>query len=270
MLFRSPEYRPSNLIGKQPADYLQRSILRDLAAEGHIASPETKKEFLDKIQYITKEQAAKLIEEREDLPAGAGLIEQCRAYCRFGQIYNSRDVNTIADVRNLYQTNRSYDFDKKAALRDLVDDGYINSPDAQAKIEYLTETQEDQLLNRFGDALAGPRLRAKLMDLVSDGTIGGLEDEQFQSLSVRDAMHIISQNSEISRSKNERPASEKQKELLQKMERRGQIDLRKVNMETLSARKAHELIEANIQNQSRDLDPPTWLVSNFLVRPASS
>ena len=261
-----PEYRPSNLIGKQPADYLQRSILRDLAAEGHIASPETKKEFLDKIQYITKEQAAKLIEEREDLPAGAGLIEQCRAYCRFGQIYNSRDVNTIADVRNLYQTNRSYDFDKKAALRDLVDDGYINSPDAQAKIEYLTETQEDQLLNRYGDALAGPRLRAKLMDLVSDGTIGGLEDEQFQSLSVRDAMHIISQNSEISRSKNERPASEKQKELLQKMERRGQIDLRKVNMETLSARKAHELIEANIQNQSRDLEGPATEKQRQLIR----
>lgn len=261
-----PEYRPANLIGKQPADYLQRSILRDLATEGHIASPATKKEFLEKIQYITKEQAAKLIEEREDLPAGAGLIEQCRAYCRFGQIYNSRDVNTIADVQKLYQTNRSYDFDKKAALRDLVDDGFITSPDAQAKIEFLTEKQEDLLLDRYGDELAGPRVRAKIMDLVSDGTIGGLEDEHFQSLSVRDAMHIISQNSEISRSKNERPASGKQKELLQKMEQRGQIDLSKVNMETLSARKAHELIDANIRNQFGNLNGPATEKQRQMIR----
>ena len=261
-----PEYRPANLIGKQPADYLQRSILRDLAEEGHIATPETKKEFLDKIQYITKEQAAKLIEGREDLPAGARLIEQCRAYCRFGQIYNSRDVNTIADVQKLYQTNRSYDFDKKAALRDLVDDGFITSPDAQAKIEFLTEKQEDLLLDRYGDELAGPRVRAKIMDLVSDGTIGGLEDEHFQSLSVRDAMHIISQNSEISRSKNERPASGKQKELLQKMEQRGQIDLSKVNMETLSARKAHELIDANIRNQFGNLNGPATEKQRQMIR----
>ncbi|MBE6374661.1 MAG: hypothetical protein E7055_21680 [Lentisphaerae bacterium] len=261
-----PEYRPANLIGKQPADYLQRSILRDLAEEGHIATPETKKEFLDKIQYITKEQAAKLIEGREDLPAGARLIEQCRAYCRFGQIYNSRDVNTIADVQKLYQTNRSYDFDKKAALRDLVDDGFITSPDAQAKIEFLTEKQEDLLLDRYGDELAGPRVRAKIMDLVSDGAIGGLEDEHFQSLSVRDAMHIISQNSEISRSKNERPASGKQKELLQKMEQRGQIDLSKVNMETLSARKAHELIDANIRNQFGNLNGPATEKQRQMIR----
>lgn len=261
-----PEYRPANLIGKQPADYLQRSILRDLATEGHIASPTTKKEFLGKIQYITKEQAAKLIEEREDLPAGAGLIEQCRAYCRFGQIYNSRDVNTIADVQKLYQTNRSYDFDKKAALRDLVDDGFITSPDAQAKIEFLTEKQEDLLLDRYGDELAGPRVRAKIMDLVSDGAIGGLEDEHFQSLSVRNAMHIISQNSEISRSKNERPASGKQKELLQKMEQRGQIDLSKVNMETLSARKAHELIDANIRNQFGNLNGPATEKQRQMIR----
>ena len=261
-----PEYRPSNLIGKKPADYLQRSILRDLAEEGHIATPETKREFLDKIQFITREQAEKLIETREDLPAGAGLIEQCRAYCEFGQIYNSRDVNTIADVRNLYQTNRSYDFDKKAALRDLVDEGYISSPDALAKIEFLTGKQEDLLLNRFGDALAGPRIRAKLMELVSDGSIGALEDEQFQNLSVKDAMYVISQSSEISRTQNCKPASVKQKELLQKMEQRGQIDLSKIDLDHLSSKAAHDLIDANIRNQFGNLTGPATEKQRQMIR----
>ena len=261
-----PEYRPSNLIGKQPADYLQRSILRDLAEEGHIATSETKREFLDKIQFITKEQAEKLIEAREDLPAGAGLIEQCRAYCRFGQIFNQQDVNTIADVQQLYQTHRSYDFDKKAALRDLVDDGYINSPDAQAKIEFLSEKQEDQLLSRFGDALAGPRVRAKIMDMVSDGSIGALEDEHFQHLTVKDAMYIISQNSEISRTQNHKPATAKQKELLQKMEQRGQIDLSKTDLDRLSAKAAHDLIDANIKNQFGNLTGDATEKQRQLIR----
>ena len=261
-----PEYRPSNLIGKQPADYLQRSILRDLAEEGHIATPETKREFLDKLQFMTKEQAEKLIEGREDLPAGAGLIEQCRAYCAFGQIYNSRDVNTIADVRKLYQIHRSYDFDKKAALRDLVDDGYIKSPDAQAKIEFLTEKQEDQLLSRFGDVLAGPRVRAKIMDLVSDGSIGALEDEHFQHLTVKDAIYIISQNSDISRERDRRPATAKQKELLQKMEQRGQIDLSKTDLDHLSAKAAHDLIDANIRNQFGNLSGPATDKQRQLIR----
>ena len=261
-----PEYRPSNLIGKQPADYLQRSILRDLAEEGHIATSETKREFLDKIQFITKEQAEKLIEAREDLPAGAGLIEQCRAYCKFGQIFNQQDVNTIADVQQLYQTHRSYDFDKKAALRDLVDDGYINSPDAQAKIEFLSEKQEDQLLSRFGDALAGPRVRAKIMDMVSDGSIGALEDEHFQHLTVKDAMYIISQNSEISRTQNHKPATAKQKELLQKMEQRGQIDLSKTDLDRLSAKAAHDLIDANIKNQFGNLTGEATEKQRQLIR----
>ena len=261
-----PEYRPSNLIGKKPADYLQRSILRDLAEEGHIATPETKREFLDKIQFMTKEQAEKLIETREDLPAGAGLIEQCRAYCEFGQIYNSRDVNTIADVRNLYQTNRSNDFDKKAALRDLVDDGYIKSPDAQAKIEFLTEKQEELLLNRYGDALIGPRVRARIMDLVSDGSIGALEDDHFQKLTVKDAMYIVSQNSEISRSQNHKLASVKQKELLQKMEQRGQIDLSRIDLDHLSTKEAHDLIDANIKNQFGNLSGPATEKQRQMIR----
>ena len=261
-----PEYHPTNLIGNQPADYLQRSILRDLAVEGHIATSETKQEFLDKIQFITKEQAEKLIEGREDLPAGAGLIEQCRAYCKFGQIFNQRDVNTIADVQQLYQTHRSYDFDKKAALRDLVDDGYINSPDAQSKIAFLSETQEDQLLNRYGDALAGPRVRAKIMELVSDGKIGSLEDEHFQNLTVKDAMYIISQNSELSRTQNHKPASVKQKELLQKMEQRGQIDLSNTDLDHLSAKEAHDLIDANIKNQFGNLTGPATEKQRQMIR----
>jgi len=261
-----PEYKPSNLIGNKQADYLQRSILRDLAMEGHLASPETKQEFLNKIPFITSEQAAKLISGRENLPAGAGLIEQCRAYCRFGQIYNSRDIRTIADVRNLYQINRSFDFDKKAALRDLADDGYINSPDVQAKIEFLSSKQEDILLNRYGDALAGPRLRAKLMDLVSDGTIGALEDEHFQNLSVRDAMQLISRSSEISRSQDHKPASVKQKELLQKMEQRGQVDLTGVDLEHLSAKEAHELIDTVLKNQAADLAGPATEKQRCLIR----
>lgn len=261
-----PEYRPANLIGRKPADYLQRSILRDLALEGHIASPETKREFLDKIPFITKEQAKKLIDAREDLPAGAGLIEQCRAYCEFGQIYNSRDIRTIADVRNLYQTHRSYDFDKKAALRDLADAGYINSPDAQAKIEFLSEKQEEKLLDRYGDALAGPRVRAKLMELVADGRIGALEDERFQELSVKDAMYIISRNSEISRTRDPKPASDKQKELLRTMEQRGQIDLSKTDMEHLSAEDAHDLIEANIKKQFGNLAGPATEKQRQMIR----
>ena len=259
-----PEYRPSNLIGNRPADYLQKSILRDLVREGHIATPETRQEFLEKIPFITREQAAKLIEPLTGLPAGAGIIEQCRAYCEFGQIYNSRDVRTIADVQKLYQTHRSRDFDAKAALRDLVDDGYINSQDAHAKIEFLTEKQEAALLSRFGDAPAGPRIRAKLMDMISDGSIGALEDEHFQSLTIRSAMDIIAQQSAIV--KDRAPATEKQKELLRKMEQRGQIDLSKVNMDRLSADDAHSLIDAHIRNQPGNLSGPATEKQRQLIR----
>ena len=259
-----PQYRPANLIGNRPADYLQKSILRDLVREGHIATPETRQEFLEKIPYITREQAAKLIEPLTDRPAGSGLIEQCRSYCEFGQIYNSRDVRTIADVQKLYQTHRSRDFDAKAALRDLVDDGYINSQDAHAKIEFLTEKQEAALLARFGDAPAGPRIRAKLMDMISDGSIGALEDEHFQSLTIRSAMDIIAQQSAISRSHI--PATEKQKELLLKMEQRGQVDLSKVNLDRLSATDAHDLIDAHIRNQPGNLSGPATEKQRCLIR----
>lgn len=251
-----PEFRPSNLIGKYPADYLQKSILRDLAAEGHIAAHDTKQEFLDKMQFITKEQAEKLIEPYLDTPAGAGLIEQCRAYCEFGEIHNSRDIKTISDVRNLYQVHRSFDFDAKDALRDLVDDGFITSPDAQAKIEYLSPEMNEKLLSKFGDAPMGNRLRAKLMDLMSDGRLGSMEDDHFRNLTVKDAMYLIEQNSGISKSRFTHPASEKQKELLHTMERRGQIDLSKINMEKLTAHDAHVLIDANITNQVQNMEGP--------------
>ncbi len=259
-----PQYRPANLIGNRPADYLQKSILRDLVREGHIATPETRQEFLEKIQFITREQAAKLIEPLKDRPAGSGLIEQCRTYCEFGQIYNNRDVRTIADVQKLYQAHRSRDFDAKAALRDLVDDGYINSQDAHAKIEFLTEKQEASLLARFGDAPIGPRIRSKLMDMISDGSIGALEDEHFQNLTIRSAMDIIAQQSAIA--KDHVPATEKQKELLRKMEQRGQIDLSKVNMDRLSADDAHSLIDAHIRNQPENLSGPATEKQRQLIR----
>ena len=251
-----PEFRPANLLGKYPADYLQKSILRDLVAEGHIATPATRQEFLDKMQFITKEQAAELIAPRADLPAGAGLIEQCRAYCEFGEIHDSPAIKTIADVRNLYQVHRSFDFDAKAALRDLVDDGHITSPDAQAKIEYLSPVMDEKLLDKFGDAPMGSRVRARLLDLMADGAIGGMEEEHFRNLTVKDAMYIISMNSEIAKTYIPHPASARQKELLHTMEHRGQIDLSKVDMENLTAREAHNLIDVNIRNQSQNLAGP--------------
>ncbi|MBR4665745.1 MAG: hypothetical protein IKO93_17910, partial [Lentisphaeria bacterium] len=145
-------------------------------------------------------------------------------------------------------------------------DGYINSPDAQSKIAFLSETQEDQLLNRYGDALAGPRVRAKIMELVSDGKIGSLEDEHFQNLTVKDAMYIISQTSEISRTQNHKPASVKQKELLQKMEQRGQIDLSNTDLDHLSAKEAHDLIDANIKNQFGNLTGPATEKQRQMIR----
>ena len=147
-----------------------------------------------------------------------------------------------------------------------MDDGYINSPDAQSKIAFLSETQEDQLLNRYGDALAGPRVRAKIMELVSDGKIGSLEDEHFQNLTVKDAMYIISQNSEISQTQNHKPASVKQKELLQKMEQRGQIDLSNTDLDHLSAKEAHDLIDANIKNQFGNLTGPVTEKQRQMIR----
>jgi len=55
--------------------------------------------------------------------AGTGLLNQCRAYMESGRIFNAKEVRTIADVQRLYQVNRGLDFDKKAALKDLIEGG---------------------------------------------------------------------------------------------------------------------------------------------------
>ena len=241
-----PELKPTNLIGKRPADYLQRSILRDLIAEGHLATPETRAELLEKLVFITKEQAETLIRPHEKTPAGEGLLAQCRQYCEFGDIHPARDIRTIADVRDVYQHSRSFDFEAKAALRDLVDDGCIRSSDAMAKIEFLSPEMEDKLLAEYGNSPLGPRLRAKLMDLIADGEIGGMEDEYLQNLSVRQAMTIIRQTAERENSRSVLPATEKQKELLETMKRRGQLGSVQIDLSRLSRREAHDLIELNM------------------------
>ena len=251
-----PEYRPANLLSQPPADYLQRSVLRDLVAEGHLAAPETRREFLEKLPYITREQAAALIAPHEHTPAGAGLIEQCRAYCDFGGIHTAKAVRTIADVCTLYRTNRCFDPDLKAALRDLVDDGVIQSPDAKAKIDYLSEAMASRLLSRFGDAPMGGRLRTKLMDMMTDHAIGGMEDEQFRKLTVREAMQIIAGKNELDRFKHPVLATEKQKEVLRTMAQLKQIDLSQVDLKTLTVRKAHELIGEQLQRQAENAQGP--------------
>ena len=55
-----PQFKKINLLSHPQADYLQRSILRDLVAEGHIADRTTQEEFLSKLEYITSDQAKEL------------------------------------------------------------------------------------------------------------------------------------------------------------------------------------------------------------------
>ena len=85
-------------------------------------------------------------------------------------------------------------------------------------------------------------------------------------MTVKDAIYIISQNSEISRERDLRPATAKQKELLQKMEQRGQIDLSKTDLDRLSTKAAHDLIDANIRNQFGNLSGPATDKQRQLIR----
>ena len=245
-----PQFRKSNLFSQPQADYLQRSILRDLAAEGHIGSPETTEEFLQKLEFITETQAKELIQPHLGDAAGAGLMNQCRAYIESGKIFNDREIRTISDVQRLYQTNRGLDFDKKAALKDLIDGGYIQSSDALAKIKYTTDSQDDALIAKYGDAKIGRNLRARINDLIDDAKIGQIADEDFQQMSIAKGMRIIAANAEIEHFKHPM-ATPGQIELLRKMELRGQIDLHKIDLSKLRFRTADQWIKQNIKNPPR-------------------
>jgi hypothetical protein len=243
-----PEFKKANLFSQEQADYLQRSIIRDLAAEGHIATPETLPELLDKLELITSSQAKDLIEPHFETPAGSGLLNQCKAYIDSGKIHNPGNIATIADVYKLYQTHRGLDFDMKAAMRDLVDGGYIRTDDGLAKVKFTTAAQDAELIAKYGDVPAGNNLRARIFDLINDAKIGNLDDDQFKQLKVREAMQIIAQNAELEHFKNQSRASKGQKKLLQKMEARGSINLQKINLERLTFKAADQLIKQNLRN----------------------
>jgi len=250
-----PQFKKSNLFSQPQADYLQRSILRDLAAEGHIASPENVGEFLEKLEFITDAQAKELIKPHLGKSAGTGLLNQCRAYMESGKIFNAKEVRTIADVQRLYQVNRGMDFDKKAALKDLIEGGYIQSNDALAKIKFTTELQDDALIAKYSDARIGRNLRARINDLIDEAKIGQIADEDFQQMSISKGMQIIAANAELERSRHPM-ATPGQIALLQKMEQRGQIDLHKIDLTRLRFRTADQWIKQNINNPARNTHNP--------------
>ena len=229
-----PQFKKINLLSHPQADYLQRSILRDLVAEGHIANRTTQEEFLSKLEYITSDQAKELIEPHLQKAAGLGLLDQCRSYIENGQIVNPKEIKTIADVQRLYQIHRGFNQELKAALRDLLEAGVIQTEDGFAKIKFTTEAQDEALIMKFGDAPIGPNLRSKIFELIEEAKIGTLEDEHFKSLSVKQAMEIISTHSNLERSRRPNPATDKQKELLLKLEQRGVLDLSKINMDKIT------------------------------------
>lgn len=177
-------------------------------------------------------------------------MNQCRAYIESGKIFNDREIRTISDVQRLYQTNRGLDFDKKAALKDLIDGGYIQSSDALAKIKYTTDSQDDALIAKYGDAKIGRNLRARINDLIDDAKIGQIADEDFQQMSIAKGMRIIAANAEIEHFKHPM-ATPGQIELLRKMEQRGQIDLHKIDLSKLRFRTADQWIKQNIKNPPR-------------------
>lgn len=262
-----PGFKKSNLLAGKQADYLQRSILRDLIAEGHLATPETRKELLEKLDYITSEQAKSLIQLHLYNPAGAGLLGQCRAYIQSGRIVNPAQIRTISDVIRLYQTNRSLDFDTKAVLRDLISGGYIHSNDAMAKIQFTTQAQDEALIAKYGDAPIGPNLRARISDMIDNAEIGSLDDEDFQDMPIKKAMKLIADRAELDLFKGKTPlASEAQKDLLKRMEQNGSIDLSKVDLTRLTAAAADQLIHYNLSNAPRyaEKTPATIKQKNYL------
>ncbi|MBN2640922.1 MAG: hypothetical protein JXR78_04675 [Victivallales bacterium] len=243
-----PEFKEVNLLSCEQADYLQRSIIRDLATEGHIATPKTLPELLDKIEFITTSQAKEIIEPYLKTPAGSGLLTQAGAYIRSGKISSAANITTIADVCKLYQTHRGLNFDMKAALRDLIDGGYIQTRNALDKIKFTTAIQDEALIAKYGDAPIGNNLRSKIYNLINDARIGNMDDEQFSRLNISEALRLIAGNAELERFKNQSPASKGQKELLKKMEARGSVDLKKIDMQQLSFKAADQLIKKNIHN----------------------
>ena len=260
-----PQFRRTNLLSQPQADYLQRSILRDLVAEGHVADRSTQEEFLSKLEYITSDQAKELIEPHLQKSAGLGLLDQCRSYIENGKINQTKEIKTIADVQKLYQTNRGFNQELKAALRDLLEGGHIQTQDGFAKIKFTTEAQDEALIMRYGDAPIGSNLRFRIMELVADAKIGSFEDEHFKSLSVKQAMEIISSHSSLEQSRRPSPATAKQKELLLKLEQRKAIDLSKINIDKITFQAAHQLIEHAISKPVEDQNiPATAKQRNFI------
>ena len=212
-------------------------------------------EFLEKLEFITDAQAKELIKPHLGKSAGTGLLNQCRAYMESGKIFNEKEIKTIADVQRLYQVNRGMDFDKKAALKDLIEGGYIQSNDALAKIKFTTDLQDDALIAKYSDARIGRNLRARINDLIDEAKIGQIADEDFQQMSIYKGMQIIAANAELERSRHPM-ATQGQIALLQKMEQRGQIDLHKIDLTRLRFRTADQWIKQNINNPARNTHNP--------------
>ena len=118
---------------------------------------------------------------------------------------------------------------------------------------------------KYGDAPIGSNLRSRIFELIEEAKIGTLEDELFKNLSVKQAMEIISSHSDLERSRRPSPATEKQKELLLKLEQRGILDLSKINMDKITFQAAHQLIEQTINTQPEQQNiPATAKQRNFI------
>lgn len=262
-----PNFKKSNLLTQKQANYLQRSVIRDLVEEGHLASPEDKRELFEKINFITDAQAKELIAPYADAPAGDGLLTQCRSYIKSGQLYHPTEVKTIADVMNLYEMHRNRDYTMKSALKDLIENGYIHSEDALAKIQFSPQKLDEKLISQYGDAKIGKHLRGVLMELVENNEIGQLDDDTFKKLTVRSAMQIISSHAEIERFMDKSPVKTQQVILLRQMEQRKLISLEKIDFQKLTAHVAQQLINQCFDKSREEAGKlPASEKQRFLVR----
>lgn len=139
-----PQYKRVNLLSARGADYLQRSVLRDLAKEGHICPEQNVREFLDKIPLMTDEQASALMEGHMGEAPGKGLIAQTNGFIAAGKLVVRSELKTVGDCVKIFHANKNLDSFQKAALQDLAEAGIIDvrEPD---KLVYTPQHFDNQL-----------------------------------------------------------------------------------------------------------------------------
>jgi len=250
----------SNLVGAYRANYLQRSVLRDLAKEGHICDNAAFiPEFLSKIRFITQPQAQKLIEPHLNEIAGRGLIEQTNGFLQSGKIVVRFEIKTVSDCMFVFNRYKNYDSLEKAALMDLAESGVINTDGNPDKMMFTPSHLDEKLLTQYSNNSIGPRLKARINDLIEEARIGVMEPDQLRSLTISSAMHLIEVNSPV---KIDGPASQKQIECLQKFAQYNK-ELSGIDFSKLTSDRASELIgkifdkmNARTANNAQVVDGP--------------